>query len=112
MYNFEYRKNSIKVLEENVRIEGIKLVTVGNMTAYPFSVEDKDSSTIVTLVEVTDPSMEYSIHRMEIGAGYYYHEIEHEGSVYGIYLADLDPQRCHEVPGGDWVEFKNNLQEV
>lgn len=107
MYNFEARADSLEVIKDNVEVKGYKMFSLG---AYPFCVktDNEDDKIIVTLCKPKNDAIEASIHRMEIGAGYYYDEITVDDSNYGIYLFDKAYTNKFTVDDGDWVKYKKS----
>ena len=108
-YNFrqgmEYQKT--------VEITGFKLFSLG---AYPCAIQtgNEDDKLTVDLFTVTGQN-ENSIHRMEIGAGYDYKEVEIDGKMFGIYVYPTDflnRLADRRVPEGDWVKFLQNKHAI
>lgn len=111
MYNFNAFKSryndDVKVLEEEKEIEGYKLYSLG---AYPYAIKTGNPADKmkVSLCKVTN-SAESNVHRMEIGAGYYYDEVSVDGENYGIYLfSDKYHNDTRLVESGDWVAYRSN----
>lgn len=104
MYNYEHFKDGMEYIQ-TVEISGFQLFSLGS---YPCVIRTDDSKDKLTidLFTVTG-AMEGRIHRMEVGAGYGYDEVEVNGRTFGIYTYDhsaLSRLKERRVPGGDWVK--------
>lgn len=99
-YNF---REGLKVIEDNITLEGYQLFSLG---AFPAAVKtgDPNDKLIVTLTEIPATNVERSIDAMEIGAGYKYEEVEVKGENYGIYVYEKvhDFMKDRKVESGNW----------
>lgn len=111
MYNYNGLKSGMEFMK-TVEVPGFKLYSLG---AYPCVVrtDSPEDKLTVDLFVVTGEN-ESRIHRMELGAGYSYEEVEVEGESYGIYTFPTTSTtylRDRYVPGGDWVKHLQQVNE-
>jgi gamma-glutamylcyclotransferase (GGCT)/AIG2-like uncharacterized protein YtfP len=112
MYNYHALAQGL-TYEKTVEVSGYKLFSLG---AYPFAIKTNDESDklVIDLFTITNDRTENSIHRMELGAGYIYDEVDVDGVSYGIYLFPnrlRDYESYTQVKGGDWCEYKSDRKE-
>lgn len=106
MYNNRYFEKNLTLIKQGVTITGFKLFSLGS---YPCAIKTNiDTDKLVVDLFEVDKQANYSIDRMEKGAGYTLEVIEIDGEIFGIYtyeqsaLARLSER---QVPSGDWVNF-------
>jgi gamma-glutamylcyclotransferase (GGCT)/AIG2-like uncharacterized protein YtfP len=102
MSNYREFEASLEFLFQEI-ISGYQLYA---MEEYPYAIRTGDPTDLITVevFKVTNPSVESSIHKLEMGVGYYYDEVLIRGNAVGIYLYK-NIGRETLVKTGDWVQF-------
>jgi len=99
-YNFNrFNKNGfIKVIEEDVIVEGFAMYSLGS---YPGIKRKEDSSIVCTLISLPEREADY-IEDMEISAGYEKTTVDYKGESIPIYLYLDEVYERDLVKEGDW----------
>jgi gamma-glutamylcyclotransferase (GGCT)/AIG2-like uncharacterized protein YtfP len=107
----EYNYHRLRLAENSIhlgihKIPGFKMFSLGG---YPYIMKATDDDVIVVdLMEITSPTIEGYIDRMEIGAGYERTIVNIAGHDAVIYTMKRTWAGAPHVQSGDWVQF---LQE-